>query len=89
MNYWQNSDFAEKSSTTKKKTKHLSYLSLKQYELCLETLFIVFMLGQNREPVTLFPEKSNIFSSFRLGIASDTWKHYCGACLHLSSVLIS
>lgn len=67
-------------------TKHLSHLSPKQYELCLEILFIVFMLGENREPVTLFPKKSNRFSSFSLGIAFDTWKHYCGACFHLSSV---
>lgn len=68
------------------KNDKTSLTSPKQYELYLEILFIAFMLGENRKPVTLFPKKSNRFSSFSLGIVFDTWKHYCGACLHLSSV---
>lgn len=66
-----------------KMAEHLSHLSPKQYELYLEILFIVFVLGENRE---LSPKKSNRFSSLSLDMTFDTWKHHWGACFHLSSI---
>lgn len=86
VNYWQNSDFFFLRKVHQKMAEHLSHLSPRQYELCLEILFIVFVLGENREPVTLSPKKSNRFSSLSLDMTFDTWKHHWGACFYLSSI---